>query len=318
MLGAVGIKVLYTTQNRCVNVMDFGAKADTKSVSDGEIAAGTKTLTSVTASFSLSDVGKVVNVKGAGAGDVPLSTTIANFYSPTKVFLDAEASTSVSSANVTWGTDDSSAIQKAFDAGTYIIFPSGTYICKEVSIQSNKTIECLGDVILKHPDGQSGNILASATYTTKGSIIAGSRSLTVDSSLGFSEGAVCIILGAAGGHMTQETVLLVYLGASGTTLDVGTTSHFPGGGVLVVESELITYTGTTGNFFIGCSRGVFGTIATSHSVGTPVRLSKYLVTTIENISGTNVTLKDPAFLTVSNAPVVVGALHIAIRFWHYY
>jgi parallel beta-helix repeat protein len=313
MLGAVGIKVLYTTQNHCVNVMDFGAKADTKSVSDGEIAAGTKTLTSVTASFSLSDVGKVVNVKGAGAGGVPLSTTIANFYSHTKVFLDAEASTSVSSANATWGTDDSSAIQKAFDAGTCVIFPSGTYICKEVSIQSNKTIEGLGDVILKHPDGQSGNILASATYTTKGSIIAGSRSLTVDSPLGFSEGAVCIILGAAGGHMTQETVLLVDLGASGATLDVGTTSHFPGGGVLVVESELITYTGTTGNSFIGCSRGVFGTIATSHPVGTPIRLSKYLVTTIENISGTNVTLKDPAFLTVSNASVVVGALHIAIR-----
>jgi parallel beta-helix repeat protein len=313
MLGAIGVKVLSTIQNYYVNVMDFGAKGDTKSVSDGEIAAGTKTLTSVTANFSLSDVGKVVSVKGAEAGRVLLSTTIANFDSPTKVFLEAEASTSVSSANVTWGTDDSSAIQKAFDAGTCIIFPSGTYICKEVSIQSNKTIEGLGDVILKHPDGQSGNILASSTYATKGSIIAGSRSLTVDSSLGFNEGAVCTILGAGGGHMTQENVLVVDLGASGTTLDVGTTSHFPGSGVLVVESELILYTGTTVNSFTGCSRGEFGTVATSHPVGTPIRLSKYLVTTIENISGTDVTVKDPAFLTVFNAPVVVGALRIAIR-----
>ena len=169
MLGAIGVKVLSTIQNYYVNVMDFGAKGDTKSVSDGEIAARTKTLTSVT------------------------------------------------------------------------------------------------------------------------------------------------ILGAGGGHMTQENVLVVDLGASGTTLDVGTTFHFPGSGVLVVESELISYTGTTVNSFTGCSRGEFGTVATSHPVGTPIRLSKYLVTTIENISGTDVTVKDPAFLTVSNAPVVVGALRIAIR-----
>lgn len=50
-----------------------------------------------------------------------------------------------------------------------------------------------------------------------------------------------------------------------TTLNVVDTTSFPSTGYVVIDSEVIKYTGKTGTSFTGCTRGSDGTTAASHS-----------------------------------------------------
>lgn len=50
-----------------------------------------------------------------------------------------------------------------------------------------------------------------------------------------------------------------------TTIPVDSTLGFPASGTIVIDSERITYTGTTATTFTGCTRGTGGTSAASHS-----------------------------------------------------
>ena len=74
-----------------------------------------------------------VNVSGAS-----LFTTIAGFTNPNTVTLTDNAVTSISSARVYWGTDDTAAIQKAFYAGGSTYFPPGVYM-----VSYTKNFRCL-------------------------------------------------------------------------------------------------------------------------------------------------------------------------------
>lgn len=71
----------------------------TSSASDGAITASDNTFTSAGASFAAGNVGQWVVVDGAGAGGLPLITTIASINSGTSVELTDAASTTVSGAN---------------------------------------------------------------------------------------------------------------------------------------------------------------------------------------------------------------------------
>jgi hypothetical protein len=80
---------------------------------------------------------------------------------------------------------------------------------------------------------------------------------------------------------TQNTLLDVSNNASSnltaginnsvTTIAVGSTAAFAATGAISIDAEIILYTGKTGTTFTGCTRGVFGTTAASHSGGAPVR-----------------------------------------------
>ena len=56
-----------------------------------------------------------------------------------------------------------------------------------------------------------------------------------------------------------------------TTIVVDTTSSFPASGLILIDEELITYTGVTSTSFTGCTRGTGGTTATSHLDNSSVR-----------------------------------------------
>lgn len=109
------------------NVRSYGAKGDGKCVTDGAMTSGSATLTSATAGFTMADVGKVIQIKGAAASGVTsLVTTIQAYTNSTTVTLAASASTTVSSAQVLWGSDDTAAIQAAINAAvTYARANSG-------------------------------------------------------------------------------------------------------------------------------------------------------------------------------------------------
>ena len=60
------------------------------------------------------------------------------------------------------------------------------------------------------------------------------------------------------------------LNNSDTTITVTDTTGFSATGTIIIDSELITYTGTTGTTFTGCTRGALGTTAAAHSSGATV------------------------------------------------
>lgn len=79
-----------------------------------------------------------------------------------------------------------------------------------------------------------------------------------------------------------------------TTVTVDSTAAFPSAGSIVIDSELITYTGTNGTQFTGATRGAGGTTASVHTGGNSVYPSARLAAKI---------LNDPACATVATISV---------------
>ena len=94
-----------------INVTDspFNAKGDMLIFSDGAISASSTTFTSQSATFTSSDVGKAVAVVGAGSSSGVLTAGITKYLSAHSVTLSAAASTTVSGAQYTYGTDNTPA-----------------------------------------------------------------------------------------------------------------------------------------------------------------------------------------------------------------
>ncbi|MFF8406903.1 hypothetical protein ACF06P_35410 [Streptomyces sp. NPDC015684] len=119
----------------------YGAVGDGQVVADGAMASGSAVLTSATAAWPSSVVGKAISVKGAGpSGVTTLVTTVASRQSATQITLSAANASggAVTGAIVIWGTDDTPAIQAAVDAAeaylaaghgfAQVYFPPRTYI----------------------------------------------------------------------------------------------------------------------------------------------------------------------------------------------
>jgi hypothetical protein len=69
---------------------------------------------------------------------------------------------------------------------------------------------------------------------------------------------------------TATTTLNGTINSSVTTVVVVSTTGFGATGTILIDSELITYSGKTGTDFTGCTRGANGTIAASHTTGVTV------------------------------------------------
>ena len=121
--------VIYTGTNSSVtgfsrfyefDVTKYGAKGNGRTVLDGAMNSGQPTLTCSTSTpFVLTDVGKSILVKGAGASGVTtLVTTISAYVSPSQVTLAANAGATITGAIVAYASDDTAAFQAAVNAAT--------------------------------------------------------------------------------------------------------------------------------------------------------------------------------------------------------
>jgi len=123
-----------------INVKDFGAKGDCQRVSDGVMSKGSPVLTSERAHFTTQDVGLPIYVLGAVVqkfpeiGEVPgapLSSHIVGVKDAHTITLADAAQNDANHVSVTWGTDDSEAIEHAIQSlkttGGSVFFPAGTY-----------------------------------------------------------------------------------------------------------------------------------------------------------------------------------------------
>lgn len=91
----------------------YGGKGDGKYVTDG-VANSTAAVTSATANFAVTDVGKLIEVDNNAT---VFSTTIAAYVAANQVTLTANVPFSTSNCRVTFGSDDTAAIQAAINAG---------------------------------------------------------------------------------------------------------------------------------------------------------------------------------------------------------
>ncbi len=100
------------------DVRAYGAKGDGQAVSDGSITSGSNILTSASAPFQPSDVGKAIQIKGAlVSGATTLVTTITGYTSATTVTLGANATATLSGTGLAlWATDDTAEIQATINA----------------------------------------------------------------------------------------------------------------------------------------------------------------------------------------------------------
>ncbi len=119
--------------DRSVTDSPYGAKADMKMVGDAAIQSGSRTLSSASAVFTPSDVGKSIVVGGAGASGGVLATKIAAVLGKQHATLRAAAATGVTHGLASYGTDNTAAFQSALDAqfkahGGKVSVPSGAYL----------------------------------------------------------------------------------------------------------------------------------------------------------------------------------------------
>lgn len=114
---------------------EYGALGDGIHLFDGNISSGSTTFTSLSATFTSADIGKVITIVGAGGTNVDLTSTITGFTNSHSITINDSALATVSNVSFLYGTDDTSAIQSAIDAtqgttnkfGT-VYFPAGIYI----------------------------------------------------------------------------------------------------------------------------------------------------------------------------------------------
>lgn len=128
---ATGLAWKYRSKD--VNVLDYGAVADCRTVKDANMTSGSTTLTSATANFQPSDVGKLIIVGLAGAAKITLRTTIVARTNTTTVTLAAPNASGVNVVNqpAGIGTDNTTAFTNALIASraakSTMYIPAGDY-----------------------------------------------------------------------------------------------------------------------------------------------------------------------------------------------
>lgn len=113
-----------------LSIRMFGARGDGRLITDGAVASGSTTFTSASSLFTGDSAtarpdrtGHTIQIVGAGPGGTTLRTTIAAVVDDTTVTLSDAASTAVSSARATYGTDDAPALRAALGTGRNIFLP---------------------------------------------------------------------------------------------------------------------------------------------------------------------------------------------------
>lgn len=157
-----------------VTAAAYGAKGDGKFVIDGAMSSASSVLTSSTANFQPSDVGKAVMVKGAGtAASTTLVTTIASRQSATQVTLTSSnaSGSNVTGALVLWATDDTAHIQSAVNAALAYAASHGSAVVS-IPVGSGLFYGIAGSLVTGSPTlGNSQITLGAPVATTANKVV---------------------------------------------------------------------------------------------------------------------------------------------------
>jgi hypothetical protein len=194
LLGSGDISVTGSSGVIDITASPYSAVGDGRRVDDAAISSGGTTLTSATANFQTSHVGKFIRVVGAGAAGADLVTTIASRTNTTTVVLTASASTMVSGATAFWGTNSTAAIQAAIDAAATsattrtVLIPPGVFLCN-VLLKPGIIIEGVNPR-LNQSDLPSGSSIASS-YSGVSILMPALRTAPVIDATGSNDATSC-------------------------------------------------------------------------------------------------------------------------------
>ena len=165
--------------NSAVNAKScYGAKGNVQTTNGGcSMTAGSPALTCTSAPFVSADVGKTIYVQGAGTSGASLSSTISSYNSATKVTLANNAATTVSGNSIFWATDDTTALQNAYNYavahGYALYIPSGGgYL--------HHGLNWTGNNIKVYGDAYGGTDLYAIAVTDPGKINGSAPAVGVD------------------------------------------------------------------------------------------------------------------------------------------
>ena len=91
-------------------------------------------------------------------------------------------------------------------------------------------------------------------------------------------------------YFDYSTTLTANISNSVTTIPVVSTSGFSNAGAIIIEMELITYTGKTSTSFTGCTRGAASSPANAHSTGAYVNGAQVAVANTSTLLELNTTV----------------------------
>lgn len=128
------------------------------------------------------------------------------------------------------------------------------------------------------PGAASSSATGGGTVTLTYEIPAGLPVYSIGT--GWSAGIWNAPITSVSTYLTDGTQLA--LNNTDVTINVNSTAAFPASGTLLIENEIITYSGKTGTSFTGCARGTNGSMAANHArrqtgPGTYAALNVYLV-----------------------------------------
>ncbi len=158
-----------------------------KTFSNASMSAGSITLTTATSSGfnSAADVGKVIEVFGAGPGGVNLITTIASVGSTSQITLSTPASTTVSNVIIRYGSAD----KTAYTEGHYTQYGYGNFemnyrLLFPAAYNQNEDYK-YPLIVMMHGAGERANCWGGTCFAnvglqsfSNGSIASGSYTLT--------------------------------------------------------------------------------------------------------------------------------------------
>ncbi|MBS1553294.1 MAG: fibronectin type III domain-containing protein [Bacteroidetes bacterium] len=219
---------------------------DGKTFSNANIIAGQlNTLTSATANFAPADVGKEIEIFGAGPGGANLVTTILLRQSSTAVTLATSASNPVSNAIIRYG----SANKRAYTEGHYTTYSNGNYEMNyRLLFPANyNPLENYKYpmIVFLHGAGERGNCWggncffspAGTVSRTDGSVTSGSN-----------------ILNSAGANFTANDVnklMVINFGPGNSNINTRITSLISSTSVRLLDNSSVTYSGRSFTYGYG-------------------------------------------------------------------
>ena len=112
-----------------------------------------------------------------------------------------------------------------------------------------------------------------------------------------------------------QTLLNGSVDASVTTLTVDSTTGFAATGTVLIDNEIITYSGKTPTTFTGCTRGASGTTAAAHSDNAVTYDASTFIAWGEESTFSSPVVLDPASWSLDNfGQILIATVHNSVTF----
>lgn len=211
-----------------------------------------------------------------------------------------------------YGTTSAALQSAADDAQDGVLRILDDLNIENVEIPHGVTVEAHGHDIVHETGSGSNPILATKVVGTTCDTTAASADITVADASYARVGAIVAVEAEVFTGVVHDS-LNGAIDSSQTTITLNDASEFPNSGKAEIDSEIIEWTGKSGNDLTGVTRGSLGTTAASHTDGTAVNFLTRHYAKIEAISGSTLTLDETMNRTLASATVSLGSVGVNFR-----